>query len=311
MASFLSILQQVADELGLPRPTSVTSTDATTLQLAALANRDGQQLMKEVDWTELQTEFVIEFGMPLVVTGDTTAGSRVVTNVNTAGLIANAFVVTGAGIQIACRVVSVDSASQFTMSETATLTQIGVTLTLARDTFDIPVDYDRYIDQTMWDRRFQWALIGPNSPQFDQWMRSGIVTVGPRRRWRQVGKNPTVFRVFPPPTASNDAPGTLVWEYISNAWVLKQNGTYASSLTADTDVPVFPDGLLQMGIKWRFWSVKGFSYAELKAEYDDWVNREKARRGGMPTLRLNASQPGYLISPSQVQDGSWPGPGNP
>lgn len=311
MATFLSILQQVADELGLSRPTSVTSADATTRQLAALANRDGQSLMKEVDWTELQTEFVIEFGDPLVLTGDITSGLRVVTNVTTTGLQAQAFVVTGAGIQIAARIASIDSASQLTMTETATQTIVGASLTFARDTFGIPTDYDRYIDQTMWDRRFQWALIGPTSPQFDQWMRSGIVTVGPRRRWRQVGKNPTVFRVFPPPTAPNDAPGTLVWEYISNAWVAKANGTFAASLTADDDQPVFPDGLMQMGIKWRFWAVKGFAYAELQQEYMNWLDREKARKGGMPTLQLNAQQPGYLISPSQIQDGSWPGMGNP
>jgi len=313
MANFLAVLQQVADELGLPRPTSVTSTDATTRQLAALANRDGQQLMKDVDWTGLQTEFIIEFGSPLVLAGDTVQGSRVVTNIATASLLprSNAFSVSGAGMQIACRGATIDSATQLTLTETADVTQVANPLTFTRDTFDIPTDFDRYIDQTMWDRRFQWAMIGPTSPQFDEWMRSGIVTVGPRQHWRQVGRAPTVFRIFPPPTGSGDTPGTLVWQYITNQWVLKQDGTFASSLTADTDVPTFPDGLLQMGIKWRFWSVKGFAYAELQEEYNSWVDREKARNGGMSTLRLNARQPGYLISPSQVQDGSFPGPGNP
>jgi hypothetical protein len=310
---FLAILQQVADELGLPRPVSVTANDATTRQFAALANNIGQQLMKDVDWTGLQTEFIIEFGMPLVLTGDTVQGSRIVTNINTAPLLprSNAFSVSGAGMQIACRGATIDSATQVTLTETADVTQIGNPLTFTRDTYDIPADFDRYIDQTMWDRRFQWAMIGPTSPQFDEWMRSGIVTVGPRQHWRQVGREPTVFRIFPPPSASGDSPGTLVWEYITNKWVLKQDGTFASSLTADTDVPTFPDGLLQKGIKYQFWAIKGFAYAELKAEYDDRLEIEKSRNGGKSTLRLNAQQPGYLISPSQIQNGSFPGPGNP
>lgn len=306
-AQFLSILSKVADELALVRPGTVTDTDTQIRQLAALANRTGNDLMKEVDWTELQTEYVIEFTGPIVLTGTLTVNSRVITGLSsTAGITAGLFVVTGTGTQIAARVASVDSATQITMSEAAKASGT-VSLTFTKDTFAIPADFDRYIDQTQWDRRFQWELVGPQSPQQDQFQRSGVTTTGPRRKFRQIGRGVNAFRIWPPPSGASDYPGTLVWEYISNNWVTQAAGTFASSLTANDDTAIFPDDLLILGIKWRFWQIKGFAYADLQAEYIDWVNREKSRDGGQKVLSLSPRQMmGGLITSGNVQDGNFP-----
>lgn len=309
MPTFLEILQTVADELGLVRPTDVTAADTQTRQLVALANRDGNSLMKEVNWKDLETEYVIEFGAPVTLTGDTTEGSRIVTGISSTAGLSTAYAVSGTSVQQATRIASVDSGTQVTLTQEVDANQTGVTLTFTKDTFDIPTDFDRYIDNTHWDRRFQWEMIGPQSPQMDQWQRSGIVPFGPRRKWRQVGRKPTAFRVWPPPVASGEYPGTLVWEYISNQWVNKADGSFAASLTADDDEVVFPDGLLQLGIKWRFWQIKGFQYADLQAEYIDWVNREKARDGGQKIVSLSRkTSRSLLITSGQIQDGNFPAP---
>lgn len=307
-AQFLSILGTVADELALTRPGSVTDTDAQVRQLVALANRTGNDLMKEVDWTDLQSEYVIEFTGATVLTGTTTLNSRIVTGISSTAAItpATAFAVTGTGMQNAARVATVDSATQVTLTEAATASGT-VALTFTKDTFPIPTDFDRYIDQTQWDRRFQWELIGPQSPQEDQFQRSGVTTTGPRRKFRQIGRGVNAFRIWPPPAGAADSPGTLVWEYISNQWVNKALGTFAASLTANDDTVIFPDDLLIMGIKWRFWQIKGFAYADLQAEYIDWVNREKARDGGQKILSLAPRRTAGLISPDNIQDASFPG----
>lgn len=308
MATYLEIVQLAADELGLARPATVVGQDAQTRQLTALVNRDGRQLVLDHPWTELQVEYVIEFGAPVSLTGDTIAGSRVVANIDTTGLAANYFVVNGQGIQISCRIASIDSPTQLTLTESCDATQLANPLTFTRDTFDMPVDFDRFIDQTKWDRRFQWALIGPTSPQLDQWMRSGIVPTSPRRHWRQVGKLPTAFRVFPPPTESGEHPGTLVWEYISRNWVRDgATGAYKDRLEANTDVPLFLEDMMVLGVKWRMWQIKGFDYAALQAEYIDYVNARRAHDGGMPVLGLARRTYPYLLSPTQVQDGNFPG----
>jgi hypothetical protein len=308
VATFLEIVQLAADELGLPRPATVAGTDAQTRQLTSLVNRDGRQLVLDHPWTELQVEYIIEFVAPLNLTGDTVAGSRIVANINTTGLQAQYFIVNGSGTQISCRIASIDSPTQLTLTESCDTTAIGNLLTFTRDTFDMPADFDRFIDQTMWDRRFQWALIGPTSPQFDQWMRSGIVPTSPRRHWRQIGKLPTAFRIFPPPTASGDFPGTLVWEYISKNWVQDgATGTYKDSLQSDNDVPLFSEDMMVLGAKWRLWQIKGFSYAAMQAEYVDFVDARRAHDGGMPVLGLARRVYPYLLSPQQVQDGNFPG----
>lgn len=308
MPTILESLQTVADELGLTRPSAVTSSDVQTRQLLALANRDGKELMKAVDWTALQTEYIIEFGSPLETTGNVTAASAVVTSIpDTSTLSAGPFYVTGTGLQQSTRIASVDSATQVTLTQTVDASGTGIALKFVRDTFDIPTDFDRYIDQTQWDRRFRWELIGPQSPQADQWQRSGIVPFGPRRKYRQVGRRPTAFRIWPPPQNDGDVPGTLVWEYISNAWVDKADGSTADALTADDDDVIFPEGLLELGIKWRFWQIKGFEYAALQAEYIDWVNREKARDGGQKPISLNRRRSrDHLIGTGHIQDGSFP-----
>lgn len=307
MATYLEIITQIQDELGLPRSSSVSAGDLTTRQLTALANREGGELMKNVDWNALEVEYVIEFGAPLELVCDTVAGSRIVTTTDTSGITpATHFAVQGQGVQIACRVASVDSATQVTLTENAEETQTGVTLQFIRDTFPIPADFDHYIDQTHWDRKFQWSMIGPDSPQTAEWLQSGIVTTGPRRRYRTTSR-PAAFRIWPPPVESGQAPGTLVFQYISNAWVTKADGSFAGALTDNDDTVIFPDGLLQLGVKWRFFQIKGFDYAPMQREYLDWVDREKARKGGMMTLSLNKRYPSILISPAHVQDGNFPG----
>lgn len=310
MPTFLEIIQkQVCDRLGLVRPSTVTATDLQTRQLVECANDTGDELMKEVDWTDLQTEYVIEYGAPTELAGDTTAGSRVVSGISdTSGLAANVWSVTGNGVQQSTRIASVDSATQITLTQEVDETQSAATLTFIKDTFDLPSDFDRYIDQTQWDRRYQWRMIGPQSPQEDQFQLSGVVTTGPRRKFRQIGRGASSFRIWPPPSASSDYPGTLVWEYISNQWVNKADSTFASFLTADDDEVIFPDRLLSLGIRWRFWAVKGFTYADMQAEYMDRLQTEKARRGGQRPICLSRKQRSrsYLIGSDQVQDGNFP-----
>ena len=55
--TLLTIVQDVADEIGLPRPSAVlSSTDQTTRQLLALANREGRQLAQRYKWQALTKE---------------------------------------------------------------------------------------------------------------------------------------------------------------------------------------------------------------------------------------------------------------
>lgn len=339
-STYLQIVQTACDELGLNRPAVViNSTDLQIRQLSALMKRDLREIQQNYEWTALQEEFDLHVSPPQYYTGNVSAESYLITNVTpvpspgTMGSFDLSFdasfqggaqpiaeilnpplyVVTGQFIVNDSRLTAVSSANRtFTMDQPATGTATSVTLTVSQDTYPGPIDFDRYINQTWWDRTNRWALIGPDSPQVDQWHRSGIVTIGPRRHWRQIGYNGltlaggalNVYRIWPPPGA-NDTPLNLVYEYISVNTVLSADGTPKPTFTADTDFPILDENVFILGAKWRLWQIKGFDYAAMQQEYQDYVDRRFANDGGAKTLSMVGSRVG--LYQSIVQDGNFPG----
>ncbi len=305
--TLLQIVQTACNELGLTAPSQVVgSSDLQIKQLLALVNRDGIELYQSRDWTCLQGEHIINLETPIDQTGTVVEGSTDITGLSDTSVIeAGAYAVFGTGQPTAQRVSSILSPTSVRCEMEAIASAVGTTITFARDTYELPSDFDHYISHTWWDRTNHWMLIGPQSPQFDQWQRSGIVTTGPRLRWRQIGKRPTVWRVWPPPTAET-VPDALVFEFVSDGWVEHVDGTFGKRFTADTDLSLLDDDALILGVKWRMWQIKGFSYGAMQQEYIDYVNRLKARDGGMADLSMTRRGDPYLISSAQVQDGNWP-----
>lgn len=307
--NLLQIIQAVTGELGLVQPSIVIgATDLQTVQLYNLANREGDALRRTHNWTAMQSLFTLNVGNPTETVGDVTEGSAIITNTVTAGVVAGLWVVTGSYIPAAARVLTVDSSTQITMDMVATGTAVGTDITYAQDTFPGPTGYDRQINRTSWDRTNRWELIGPDSPQTDEWHRSGIVTTGPRRHFRWVGDLAGGnYRLWPPPQAV-DTPFQIAWEYVSNYWVQSVSGTNKASFTLDTDVPVLDSQAIILGTKWRFAQAKSLpSAASLQLEYTDYCNQLIARDGGAPTLRASKRPASVLLTSWNVQDANYPG----
>ena len=287
----------------------VGNTDGTTTQMYYLSNRCLDEFRQQFRWTLMQNEYNLVVSVPVVTTGDVSTNSAVITNIpSTTGIEANYWMVSGDTIPTAARVRSVDSATQVTMTMEATGTATGTALTFAKDTYPVPADFDWFNNQTMWDRTNHWSLLGPDSPQADQWHRSGIFTTGPRRNWRKLGALANTFRIWPQP-AEIVSPLQLVFEYIS-LYAVARGGSLsapAQYFTTDTDQPLLNDQAVIMGIQWMFWRAKGFNYVDMRNDWVDYVNRLGARDGGAPTLNLAKRINSLLISPSNIQDGNWPG----
>lgn len=321
--NLLQIVNRVQGELGLAQSASVISnTDATTVQLFNLANRAIDDLRREHTWTVLQTEFNLIVNPPTITTGNTTLNSPVITNIpNTTGLLAQYFTVASNSVPPAARIKSVDSATQVTMTMAATGTTTGVRIVFSQDTYSLPLDIDWYQNYTFWDRTNHWRLFGPDSPQTDQTLRSGIVPTTPRRHFRQIGPFANRFRLWPPP-AELVNPIQLTFEYLSLNAVIAgasagdfssdfgpdffPSASYARFFTSDTDQPLLDEQAVILGMKWMFWEIKGFNFATMQQRWVDYVQRLKARDGAAPTLALARRPTSVLISPSNVQDGSYP-----
>lgn len=314
----LQMINQVLQELGLPQQsTAFGNTDPTTVQLLAFLQLANEDLRDTNDngWVVTQSEFNLIVNPPLITTGEGTENSAVITNIpSTAGLSAQYWTVSGPEIPQAARILSVDSATQVTMTMESVGNFVATTensLVFAQDTYPMPADFRFFQNQTWWDRTNRWQLLGPDSPQLDQWHRSGVVATGPRRHFRQLGPLANNYRLWPPP-AEIVEPLQLVYEYIS-LYTVAVHGSqtqFAEQFANDDDQPLLDSRALMMSMKWRFWEQKGLNWTSKRDEYDRWVERLMARDGGSDTLSLVPRTWPYYLSPLNVQDGFYPGPGN-
>ncbi len=317
--TLLQLVNTTQAELGLPQSSTVIgNSDPTTVQMLALLNLELDELRseKQQGWTVLQTEFNLIVEVPITTTGDLNSQSPIITNIpDTTGLEANFWQVIADGVpQGGARIISVDSTTQVTMNMEAISSVTASEIIFAKDTYELPEAFDRYIGNTWWDRTNYWALFGPDSPQLDQLHRSGIFTTGPRRHFRQIGPYTNRYRIWPAPAELTE-PLQLVFEYISKNTVLDVTAsvqpTFIQYFTDDTQYSVLDDRALIMGLKWRFWSQKGLNWVPLRTDYKRYVDKLKARDGGNTTKSLVRSPSPYLIDSAQVQDGFFPGPGLP
>ena len=313
--TLLQIVNTTEDELGLTRSTSVIgSTSAQAIQLLALLNSAGEELrdFPEDGWKCMQTEFNLAVNPYVTGVGNTTANSPtlVMTTFPTT-TPTSAYVCTGTNIPTGARVLSV-AAPNITLTMNATGSATGNTFTFGNDTYNLPSDFRHFVNRTAWDRTNRWELLGPDSPQMDQWHRSGIIATGPRRHFRQIGKVAPQYRIWPAPTEIT-SPIQLVFEYISTSWV-NTNGlgaAFTDSFVNDADTSVLDDRALIHSLKYRYWFAKGFAHKHLLDTYQDYVDRLFARDGGAPTLNLVKRMHPIFISPANVQDGYYPGPVGP
>ncbi len=225
MMTWLQIVQAAVDELGLtPRPDAIASaTDAQTRQLASLSRRCGDELMRTGEWSALTELHTLTTVPPTVLDAVMINGSPILTVADTTGLTAELYSVSGEYVVQGTRLLSVDSATQLTLDTPVTGSGV-VQVTFGKDVYPIPEEWNNFIDRTFWDRSRRWELVGPMSPQEYQWMVSGIVATGPRRRFRKVGRGSNAFRIWPAPT-SEDSPATLAFEYESSYWASSATGT--------------------------------------------------------------------------------------
>lgn len=284
--SLLQIVQNVQGELGLPQAAFVVgNTDPSTMQMFYLANRcvDELRVMNPTGWAVMQNEYNLIVNTPIITTGNTTNDSPVITGIpSTVGLYADIWSVTGNSLPQSARIISVDSSTQVTLNMEATGTTPGASLTFAQDTYPFPGDYDWSQNRTHWDRTNRWELLGPDSPQMDQWHRSGIVATGPRRHFRRLGSIPNKFRLWPAPAEISN-PLQLVFEYMSVNSIYVQSATtsFTGFISGDTlTVTALPSGNLGL-----FQSIAGSDVSSGTI-----INNFGTGNGGLGTYNVNINQ---------------------
>ncbi len=110
--------------------------------------------------------------------------------------------------------------------------------------YPLPLDFDRRINETLWNRSQNWPLIGPIDPILWQQYKSGFITTLPRQRYRVKGISNNQFFIDPTPS-DDDGNQEMVYEYISETAI--RPVAWAASTAYTTASYVFSNGLILKG----------------------------------------------------------------
>jgi hypothetical protein len=300
--TLLQLVDQMSAELGLTQPPSVIgSSNNQTIQILALANRLGKDLVRDYEWQRLVQAYIWQTQVAVSTTGTITAGSRVITAIPTTAALQVGNVITGTGQAPYAEILTIDSNTQVTLNTPVATSTASVSMTFAKQDYDLPDGYDRMISDTNWDRTDHWRNLGPKSSQDWQFLQGGIISIGPRERYRIYNNK---FRIFQALTTVYN----FSFEYVSNYWVCATGSDQGSksAYTADTDTSIFPDDLMLAGLKFYFLKAKKLDYAIELGEFMRALSYCKSQDQPVSAMSLAPVGMNQLVGPWSVQDGNWP-----
>jgi len=300
--TLLQLVDQVSGEMGLSQPAAVIgSTNNQTVQLLALAQRLGKDLVREFEWQRLVKAYVLQTTAGISTTGTITAGSKVITSMGTTVGLEVGNVVTGTGQAPYAEILTIDSGTQVTLNTPVATSTAAVSMTFAKQDYAMPTDFDRMISDTNWDRTNHWRNLGTKTSQEWQWLQGGIISVGPRERYRIYNNRLRIFQAL-------TSIYTFAFEYVSNYWVMSTGATAGDkgAFTADSDTTIFPDDLMLAGLKFYFLKAKKLDYAVELGEFMRALSYTKAQDVPVPAQSLAPIGMNPLVGPWSVQDGNWP-----
>lgn len=296
------LIQQAVLELGASTmPTTVIgNTAADVVQMLALLNACGFELQREYDWQALTVEYRFT-SQYLTTTGTWGTTNGIVTGIpTTAALAAGTWQAVGVGINTDTYIQSVDTGTQVTLTQTPTAAGTATAISFCQTKYTFPGGYDRPVDNTQWDKTKHWQMLGPETQQQVQWLKSGFISTGPRIRYYVLGNT---FQIWPP-TTSNEYLG---FDYVTNYWVTATGLTAPTKngFTVDSDTCIFPDRLMVLALKKKWMEIKGFDTTAVYRDYMNQLDIAKANDSGSPTLAMAPTITQVLISQNQIPDSGF------
>jgi hypothetical protein len=229
-----------------------------TVQLLALMNAVGYELLRRADWRELTRQHTF-YTEATTATGSWVDGVAVITGLASTAGLDTTYQVQGNGIPNATYITSV-GATTVDINYQPTATVVNGEVIFQKVKYDLPVDYYSTVNRTHWDKSKRWEMLGPESPQQWEWLLSGYISTGPRIRWRLLGQ---YFQIWPGMNAGE----LLGFEYRSKGWAYNASGIVQNSMTADNDTCIYPDRVMVLATKLKYFEAKGFDTTALYRDY--------------------------------------------
>lgn len=309
--TLLSICTNACNLTPIAAPTSIVgNSDQTALLLLALANQAGQEIARRPQggWIsmirthEFFTVALDEQGGAVDNTGP--SGVAVITGLlDTTGVTPYAWSVSGTGLPNNPIITAVTSTT-VTLNQPVQEATAG-SYVLGQASYPLPSTFQRPIDNTFWDRTRYWAMRGPLSPQQWQVYKSSLIgNATVQRRFMFQRLNGVNYLSIDPVPFEDGA--QLVFDYVSNAYCESATGTAQSQWTADTDVGVVDEYLIQLQMTHTLLRRLGLSYSDEMARYEREMSKAMATDGAAAVLNLVPSSL-WMLGPANLPEGFYPG----
>lgn len=297
-STMLQLMTQVTSELGVSVPSFVIgNTTQDVVQLLALMNACGYELLRKHEWRQLTKPYRF-YTESLSTTGTWTTSALTITGLGSTTGLDTTYQATGTGIPQDTFIVSVDSSSQVTLNQYPQQAETNGDVQFVKVKYALPTDYDQIVNRTQWDKSQHWEMLGPEDPQQWEWINSGYISTGPRIRWRLYGN---YFQIWPGVTTGD----YLGYEYRSRGWALSSTGTAQNSFTADTDTCIYPDRLMVLFTKLKYFEAKGFDTTAMYRNFEDELTVVMSQDMGAANISF-APRPGtVLVSYDNIPDSGY------
>jgi len=296
--TMLQLVQQCTNELGVPTPVSVAgNTNQDVIQILALMNAAGYELLRKANWRELTIPYSF-FTSYTTTTGSYTTSALTITGIPSTASLDTTYMVVGTGIPNATFITSVDSSTQVTISNYSASAVTGGTIYFQKVKYAFPDDYDSIIPRTQWDKSKHWEMLGPEDAQQWEWLLSGFISTGPRIRWRLLGN---YFQIWPGYSSSE----LLGFEYLSKGWARTAAGVAKNSFTIDTDTCIYPDRLIVLSTKLKYFQAKGFDTTALYRDYLTEMETDIAQNTSAANLSFAPKPGSVLIGWDNIPDSGY------
>jgi hypothetical protein len=155
----------------------------------------------------------------------------------------------------------------------------------ATEDYALPAGFDKLVSDTVYRANDYWKARGSLSPSqwefrknsnFGQLSRTGF------RLYKLAGN----MRLDPVPTAVD----TYVYEYKSSLKAIQADETKIDTFLLDTDAPIVPEGIFQMGLKWRILRSKGAEFTTERNDYIDARAQAFAQQMSAPDLPIGSDK---------------------
>jgi hypothetical protein len=179
---------------------------------------------------------------------------------------------------------------------TFTLSTTGSNQGAVNGTVVTAADYDYIIPNTFWNLTQKYPINGPISDVTEEQYVGNAVGIS-FQNWDMRGGD---LYIYPQPAAADSAS----FQYYSTFWCKSSGGTKKAAWSVDTDIGILDEGLMTLGLIWRWRRANGIDYAQELDIYERRVADAIARQSDLSSIYMDGSRmPAHGIV---IPVGSWP-----